>query len=93
VAARIAQGSDGKLYWRMVETVVSRDKNWVRWKIESCQSFERPALSAEVYREAKRSAEEATAPKKLRPTPARALDLGFLSPPDDPLEELKNLER
>lgn len=26
---------------RLVETILTRDKNWVQWKAENCQSFER----------------------------------------------------
>ncbi|KAL9107333.1 MAG: hypothetical protein Q9227_007785 [Pyrenula ochraceoflavens] len=42
-------GNEGKFYYRMVDTVLSRDKNWVRWKAENCPPIERPSVTAEEY--------------------------------------------
>ena len=73
-------GTEGKSYYRMVDTVLSRDKNWVRWKAESCANISREAVPpAEIL------AARATLEKQVnlanRPliAPAGASDLEFLN--------------
>lgn len=83
IADYLKKGSDGAYFFRMVETVLSRDKNWVRWKIENCPSIARPAITPEDYVTAKGSARKATTNKRLRPTPLGSLDLRFLNETDD----------
>lgn len=95
IAEYLKQGVEGAFFYRVVETVLSRDKNWVRWKIENCPSITRPAVSPEEYVAAKASARKATTNKRLRPTPLGSLDLKFLSESDDRdvLEKLKDPAR
>jgi THO complex subunit 1 len=62
----------------MVETVLSRDKNWARWKIDNCPSIAKPAVTPEEYAESKVSASKVTANKRIRPNPLGSLDLKFL---------------
>jgi THO complex subunit 1 len=95
IAEYLKQGLEGAFFYRMVETVLSRDKNWVRWKIENCPSIARPAVAPEDYVTAKASARKATTNKRLRPTPLGSLDLKFLSESDDRsgLERLKDSSR
>ncbi|KAK4570208.1 hypothetical protein LTR86_002288 [Recurvomyces mirabilis] len=69
---------EGRFYHRMVETVLARDRNWVRWKVEGCPSIVRESVGIESVREAGKGARDAT---RLRRVPERAggaLDLGFL---------------
>ncbi|OBT64895.1 hypothetical protein VE03_06452 [Pseudogymnoascus sp. 23342-1-I1] len=91
----LKQGIDGPFFHRMVETVLSRDKHWVRWKIESCPSIERPAVTPEEYLSAKATAKKITTNKRLRPKPMGSLELGFLSEADGiiGMERLKNPSR
>jgi THO complex subunit 1 len=79
----------------MVETVLSRDKHWVRWKIESCPSIARPAVTPEEYLSAKATAKKITTNKRLRPKPMGSLELGFLSEADGiiGMERLKDPSR
>ena len=79
----------------MVETVLSRDKNWVRWKIENCQSISRPSIAPEDYVLAKAAAKKSTTNKRLRPNPLGSLDLNFLVEGTDKsgLERLKDPSR
>lgn len=63
----------------MVDTVLSRDKNWVRWKAEGCPLIERPAVSVSEYLGAREQATKAYANKRLRPSPLGSLDMKFLS--------------
>jgi THO complex subunit 1 len=79
----------------MVETVLSRDKNWVRWKIESCPSIEKPAISPEEHIAAKAAARKATTNKRLRAKPLGSLDLSFLTEADGAtgMEKLKEPSR
>lgn len=95
IADYLRQGYEGAFFYRMVETVLSRDKNWVRWKVENCPSIARPAVTPEEFVEAKASAKKATTNKRLRPNPLGSLDLKFLSERDGQggLERLKNSER
>lgn len=95
IAEYLKQGFEGAFFYRMVETVLSRDKNWARWKIENCPSIARPAVPPEDYNAAKASANKATSNKRLRPTPLGSLDLQFLSGSDDRggLQRLKDPSR
>ena len=79
----------------MVDTVLSRDKNWVYWKAEGCPPFQRPSVSASEYSAARTSASKATTNKRLRSTPMGSLDLSFLTDLDgsDGMEKLKGPER
>lgn len=85
----LQQGPGGKFYYRMVDTVLSRDKNWVRWKAEGCPLIERPAISAAEYTTSREHATKAYANKRLRPSPMGSLDLKFLAD----TEALANIER
>lgn len=71
-------GNEGRMYTRMVETVLSRDKNWVRWKCESCPLISRNPISATVYRDSQKQLVGLTERKPL-PNPPGANDFGFLT--------------
>lgn len=77
--------ADGQFFLRMVETILSRDKNWVRWKIENCPLIERPPIAAQEWAEAMREAKYLTAPKKVRLNgmSGSGLSLDFLKEEDD----------
>lgn len=85
----LQDGPGGKFYYRMVDTVLSRDKNWARWKAEGCPLIERPAISSEEYTASRENAIKIYANKRLRPSPMGSLDLKFLSD----TEALANIER
>ncbi|KAJ5734269.1 hypothetical protein N7493_003055 [Penicillium malachiteum] len=82
-------GPGGKFYYRMVDTVLSRDRNWVRWKAEGCPPIERPAITVPDYKKAQDEARKMYSNKRLRPTPMGSLDLKFLSD----AEASANIER
>jgi THO complex subunit 1 len=42
-------GNDGKMYYRMVDTVLSRDKNWAMWKTGSCPPIAKPPVAPGTY--------------------------------------------
>ncbi len=71
-------GNEGKMYSRMVETVLSRDKNWVRWKAESCPKISRSPISAATYLESQQTLVNLTA-KRPMPAPVGAGDFNFLN--------------
>jgi THO complex subunit 1 len=78
----------------MVETVLARDKNWVRWKVESCPSIVRDAVSTEQELEARRGAKQHTRPRKIPEKPMGAMDWSFLVETDGGgLEALKDQSR
>lgn len=86
--------TDGRFYDRMVETVLARDKNWVRWKVESCPSIVRDAVSTEQELEARRGAKQHTRPRKIPEKPMGAMDWSFLVETDGGgLEALKDQSR
>lgn len=94
IANYLQEGPDGKFYYRMVDTVLSRDKNWVRWKMENCQPIIRDRVSTADFLEAKSGAQKAYSSRKVRSTLA-GLDLRFLSDSESAsgLERLKDLDR
>ncbi|KAI9758872.1 MAG: hypothetical protein M4579_002756 [Chaenotheca gracillima] len=79
IAAYLQQGPEGKFYYRMVDTVLSRDKNWVRWKAENCPPIERHPIPLESMTGAKKGVEKACVARRLRSTPVGSINLGFLS--------------
>ena len=84
-------GNEGKMYSRMVETVLSRDKNWVRWKAESCPKISRAPVSAATYIEAQQTLVDLTS-KKPMPAPMGAGDFAFLNHSSS-MESLKHPSR
>ncbi|KAL8681411.1 MAG: hypothetical protein Q9186_002486 [Xanthomendoza sp. 1 TL-2023] len=78
IAAYLQQGQEGKFYYRMVDTVLSRDKNWVQWKAEGCPLIKQPPIPSESFIESQKGAQKICAPKRIRPTPMGSLDLNFL---------------
>ncbi|RKF57072.1 THO complex subunit 1 [Golovinomyces cichoracearum] len=79
IAEYLKQSQDGPFFYRMVETVLSRDKNWSRWKIENCPSIARNAVTPQEFLDAKLSARKVTTNKRLRPNPIGSFDIKFLS--------------
>lgn len=86
---------DGQFFLRMVETILSRDKNWVRWKIENCPLIERPPISAKDWATAMGDAKSRNTSKRIRPNAMQPLSLDFLQDGDDEqaMEELKDPKR
>lgn len=69
---------EGPYFLRMVESVLVRDKNWIRWKVENCPSIEMPQVSPQQFNEAKAIARKMATNK--RPFSAMgALSLDFLT--------------
>lgn len=89
IASYLQEGPDGKFYYRMVDNVLSREKNWVRWKVESCPAITKDPIATEDYLSARSDAKRAFANKRIRPTPMGALDLSFLSD----TQNLNNLDK
>jgi THO complex subunit 1 len=88
----LRQGAEGPYFNRMVETVLARDKNWVRWKIENCPSIELPTLSPDTFVEARAAATKLATTKRLRPTPVGSMSLDFLDDENEAsaMEKLKD---
>ncbi|EON65357.1 hypothetical protein W97_04595 [Coniosporium apollinis CBS 100218] len=78
IANYLREGPEGNFYYRMVDTVLSRDKNWVRWKMENCPPIARERTPAQVLLEAKSGARRACATRRLKNTDG-AINLSFLS--------------
>ncbi|MCJ1281246.1 hypothetical protein MMC26_000564 [Xylographa opegraphella] len=95
IANYLQEGPEGKFYYRMVDTVLLRDKNWVRWKAENCPPFQRPSLSPDDFVAARDGAQKACTNKRMRAMPLGSLDLGFLSDMEsgDGMEKFKDPAR
>jgi THO complex subunit 1 len=94
IATYLQDAPDGKFYYRMVDTVLSRDKNWVRWKMENCPPIIRDRVSTKALQDAKSGARRAFASKRSKVN-AMGLDLTFLSDVDGSsgLGRLKDADR
>jgi THO complex subunit 1 len=78
IRSYLEQAPDGKLYYRMVDTVLSRDRNWVRWKMENCQPFTRDRVPTQNFLQAKSGAQRAAASKKAAKPMGVPSSLDFL---------------
>lgn len=78
IANYLQEGRDGKFYYRMVDTVLSRDKNWVRWKMENCQPFTRDRVPTKDCLQAKSGALKAIQNKKASKPMGVPSSLDFL---------------
>lgn len=87
--------NDGYFFYRVVESVISRDKNWVRWKVESCPPIKRDPIAPADFNEARASAKRIATNKRLRAVPMGSLSLDFLKEEDteSAMEKLKEPER
>ncbi|KAI8814283.1 THO complex, subunit THOC1 [Cladochytrium replicatum] len=45
VMKMVERSYKGKMFFKTVYTIFSHEKNWIKWKHESCQSFERPSMN------------------------------------------------
>jgi THO complex subunit 1 len=91
----LRQGTEGPYFNRMVETVLARDKNWVRWKIENCPTIELPTMSPDMFVESRTAVTKLATTKRLRAMPLGSLSLDFLGDEDEEagMEKLKDPER
>ena len=95
IANYLQEGPDGKFYYRMVDTVLSRDKNWVRWKMENCQPFTRKKVDTAKFLTSKSDAVRAVA-KKRPNNPAGvpgSLDFLYNTEAEKGLSQLRRRDR
>lgn len=85
----------GKIFYRMVDTVLARDKNWVYWKMASCPKITREPVEPQIFAEAQQTAQRIATNKRLRPNPMGAVSLDFLQSTegDDPMNQYKDPSR
>jgi THO complex subunit 1 len=95
IANYLQEGPDGKFYYRMVDTVLSRDKNWVRWKMENCQPFTRDRVPTTDFQQAKTGAQRAVVGKKASKPMGVPSSLNFLynNEADKGLSQLRQSDR
>lgn len=75
----LKQGNDGPQFHRMIETVLARDKNWARWKAESCFPIELAPVSAATFASAQLQLHRSMTQKKARRVPLGSVSLDFLN--------------
>ena len=78
IANYLQEGPDGKFYYRMVDTVLSRDKNWVRWKMENCQPFTRKRVDTAEFISSKSDAVRAVSKKRPNEPAGVSSSMNFL---------------
>ncbi|KAG9255173.1 THO complex subunit 1 transcription elongation factor-domain-containing protein [Emericellopsis atlantica] len=95
IAEYMRKDVPGKAFYRVIETVLARDKNWVYWKMASCPPIKRDPIDPKVWAEAQASALRVTTSKRLRPVPMNAVPMEFLKPkaPGQALKELEDPKR
>jgi THO complex subunit 1 len=94
ISEYLKKGFDGPYFYRMVETVLARDKNWVFWKMASCPPIQKDPVSPADFVEARSSAQRMATSKRLRPVPMGAVSLDFLhSSKSSRMEELSSTDR
>ncbi|KAF4591561.1 nuclear matrix protein [Ophiocordyceps camponoti-floridani] len=74
----LKRGHDGPYFYRMVETVLARDKNWISWKMASCPPIQREPVSWHTFSDTKTSAQRLATTKRLRPIPLNAVNMDYL---------------
>ncbi|KAI0540790.1 THO complex subunit 1 transcription elongation factor-domain-containing protein [Xylaria digitata] len=94
ITSYIQAESDGFFFFRVVESVISRDKGWVRWKVENCPPIERPSVSPVEFNDAKAGAKRLATSRRPK-AGMNSLSLAFMGENDDSqsLEKLRNPAR
>lgn len=62
IVASLTTDLSGRLFNRLIDTIITREENWVTWKLEGCASFDLPPLPASSIDQAKASLAALTAP-------------------------------
>lgn len=78
----------------MVETVLSRDKNWVQWKALGCPAIDLSPFPPGQYQEALNGMKSVATTRRLRSQPMGAVDVSFLRDnTSNSLEALRDVKR
>lgn len=73
-------GAEGRYYLRMVNMVLSRDRNWTFWKADGCPAISRPSVEPETAMSSQQSLAKLTKSATLPLTrPKGSMQLQFLS--------------
>lgn len=91
ITSYIQADSDGFFFFRVVESVISRDKGWVRWKVENCPPIERPPVSPTEFNEAKAGVKRLATSRRPK-AGMNSLSLAFMDESDTTrsLDKLKD---
>ncbi|KAJ8120646.1 hypothetical protein ONZ43_g2695 [Nemania bipapillata] len=94
ITSYIQADSDGFFFFRVVESVISRDKGWVRWKVENCPPIERPSVSPTEFNDAKAGAKRLATSRRPK-AGMNSLSLAFMDESDTTrsLDKLKDPQR
>ncbi|KAF4123264.1 THO complex subunit 1 [Geosmithia morbida] len=95
IADYLRKDTPGKIFHRMVDTVLARDKNWVYWKMASCEPIQREPVQPSLWAESQSTMQRFTTNKRLRPVPLNAVPMDFLEEKDRTkvMDELKDPKR
>ena len=56
ISNSLSPDQPGRLFMRLINTILTREQNWVRWKAESCHPFDMPPLAESDFEDAKKKA-------------------------------------
>ncbi|KAH8169574.1 THO complex subunit 1 transcription elongation factor domain-containing protein [Sarocladium implicatum] len=95
ISEYLRPSSEGQYFFRMVDTVLMRDRNWVVWKMAGCPPIQRDPIAPETFVDAKATAQKNATSKRLRPVPMGSVSLDFLRGIDDDgaMDSLKQRDR
>ena len=95
ISEYLRPSSEGQYFFRMVDTVLMRDRNWVVWKMAGCPPIQRDPIAPETFVDAKATAQKNATSKRLRPVPMGSVSLDFLRGVEDDgsMASLKQRER
>ncbi|KAI0166060.1 THO complex subunit 1 transcription elongation factor-domain-containing protein [Xylariaceae sp. FL1272] len=90
----IQADTDGFFFIRVVESVISRDKGWVRWKVENCTPIERPSVEPKEFIEARSNAKRLATSRRPK-TGMNSLSLSFMDTSDSTtaMDSLRNEDK
>ncbi|KAI1819328.1 THO complex subunit 1 transcription elongation factor-domain-containing protein [Xylaria intraflava] len=94
ITSYIQADSDGFFFFRVVESVISRDKGWVRWKVENCPPIERPSVSPVEFNDARAGAKRLATSRRPK-AGFNSFSLAFMDEKDSnrSLDKLKDPAR
>jgi THO complex subunit 1 len=95
IVSALRDAPDGPAFARVVETVITRDKNWARWKENNCPPISLKPVAGESFAKATKSVKSVCATRPKRSVPLVGMNLEFLSEPDpaNGIEETTSLPR
>lgn len=82
-------GTEGRYYLRMVNMVLSRDKNWTFWKAEGCPTIARDSVEATVEHDSQEALQKVASDANAPLYKPKGYDMLAFLASNEPVESLK----